>query len=51
MGYCPDCKGQVELVEMNQMVMGKDDLSVFCEEKYLKCPKCRKEFNPEDVEE
>ena len=49
--YCPDCRGQVELVEVRQMVMGKDDLAALCEEHYFKCPKCREEFSTEDLEE
>ena len=51
MFYCPDCRGLVELKEVNQMVMGKDDLSIFVEEQYFKCPKCRKEFDLDTLEE
>lgn len=51
MPSCPDCRGNIELVEVRQMVMGEKDPAALCEEHYLKCPRCKTEFDPEDVDE
>ena len=48
---CPDCKGQVELVEVTQMVMNYDDPGELCEDHYYKCPICKIEIAPEDLGE
>ena len=47
---CPDCRGQVKMDYIDSWIGGVfDDTSKI--EPYYKCPKCKAEFEPEDLEE
>ena len=49
---CPDCKGSIDLKKVNKMtdITGNADF-LQLDEIYYKCPKCKKEFEAEDLEE
>ena len=48
---CPDCKVQIEL-ELIEECSDVDEIrNGILEEPYFKCPKCKSEFEPSDLEE
>ncbi len=46
---CPDCKGQVKL-ELLSRITGVDYEEIDSEPFYF-CPKCKSNYDPEDLEE